>query len=154
MSFPYPRHRGIAHPLGLGHGPCAPVGCIGGHAVQCGFYNRSYLLPIKPLGTWTFWGILGQARRALLLEPFSPKQDRRPGSVHLVGYGCIRKPVTSQKTNPRSKNNPLSGSLGTHPGFQPASLFRIHQQGGCCVFHAVVLTRTVITCKAIIVTEH
>jgi hypothetical protein len=49
--------------------------------------------------------------------------------MKLLSYQAAREPVSSQQTDPRSENDPLSHGLGTHPGLQLHFLLSGHAQG-------------------------
>ncbi len=111
MGSPYLGHHVMTDALSLGHTARTPVCGVGRYSVQCGFHYRLDLVPVKPPGTWTFRGVLGQPNRSLILETLAPNQDRWTTGLQLSSNRRVREPLCRQQANPRPKHNTLRRPL-------------------------------------------
>jgi hypothetical protein len=75
--------RGLAEPLGLGHGPCAPVGGSRRGRMQSGLDNGSHLAVGDVGETTRTRGVFLQACQAESHKPLPPELHRGPGNGQL-----------------------------------------------------------------------
>ncbi len=154
VGSPYLGHHVMTDPLSLGHTARTPVCGVGRYSVQCGLHYRLDLFPVKPPGTWTFRGVLGQPNRSLILETLAPNQDGRTTGLQLPSNRRVGEPLYRQQANPRPKRNTLRSPFGADPRLQLASLLATHRQRLGFVSHGPGCNTTVTRCQDIMMTLH
>jgi len=87
----------------------------------------------------SFGSILGQTLGSSFPETSPPQHNGDPGCLQPPSNSTVRKAVRGQQSNPRSKNDPLRGSLGTHPSLQLNSILHTHGQRDRFVSHAIAV---------------
>ena len=126
---------------------------VGEYAVECGLHNLLDFLGAQAPGIRTFGSILGQARGSLLLETSPPQHNGDTGCLQPSSNSTVGRAVSGQQADPRSKNDPLRGSLGTHPSLQLDSILNTHGQRYIFVSHAAAVPQLAL-CVQLFMRQH